>query len=141
MFERCRAGRWAVAALLLPTLVRAQGAPAPQGPGLAIQHERFGCIVAEQHTKPVACFAPSSALARGQAFFRMEGGPHWYAVEFRPDAPCFATHLPKAKRAHVGKHVELYMAAVDRGFQETLLPQYSARIVASPGECDKDMPV
>jgi PKD domain len=56
-------------------------------------------------------------------------------------APCFDGILPKPTRKLVGKKVLYYLGASDRQFVESRTPDTAADVVASEGECRKDLPV
>jgi hypothetical protein len=115
-------------------------ARAPAQSGIAIEHKAVECIVAGKFPKMSSCFAPSGDVARARVYFRPEGVESWYYVEMKSDAPCLAGVLPRPRKELVGKHVDYYVQATDRGFNEARTAEYNPLVVDSESEC-KDKPV
>lgn len=119
-----------------PTPPPARVAPA----GLDIDHKAVGCIVAEQYPRLEACFAPSDGLGRAQVQFRAAKTSAWYAVDMKPDGPCFSTFLPKPKRETTS--IDYFVFAVDKQFVESQRPEkapdapYQPRVVRKKSECE-----
>jgi len=130
MLNRSVLGVMAVA-VLLPRLADAQG--------VAIDHDAIGCIVAGEYPKLNACFDPTSSVARARVFFRGGGGLHWYFVDMKSDAPCFAGVLPKPKPSLTT--VDYYVEVVDKSFAESRTAEFHPDVVRDAGECRKDLPV
>src|SRR5437667_382395 len=84
-FGRSRSGAYRLAAALAP----------PPQPPVAIDHKEVGCVVANQYPKLDACLVPDARVGRAQIHFRALSTDPWYAVELKPDGPCFSAFLPK----------------------------------------------
>jgi hypothetical protein len=116
--------------------------PAPaRAQGVEIDHKQVGCIVAGKFPKMGACFSPASQVARSRVYFRPQGTPSWYYVEMKSDEPCLAGILPKPSKKLVGTKVEYYVEAQDRTFNAARTAEFAPIVVASGGECEKDVPV
>jgi len=108
--------------------------------GVNIDHKPVGCIVAGKYPKMNACFSPASSLARARVYFRaLDGPPNWYYVTMKSDSPCHAGFLPKPKKDLTGKNIVYYLDAFDQKFVESRTAENQALVVASEGECKKDM--
>jgi hypothetical protein len=114
--------------------------PASAQAGIAIEHKAVDCIVAGKFPKMSSCFAPTGEVARARVYFRPEGVESWYYVEMKSDAPCLAGILPRPRKELVGKHVNYYVQATDRSFNEARTAEHSPLVVDSESEC-KDKPV
>jgi hypothetical protein len=131
--------RWSSTAAALGAAI-VLGAPgaAAQGP-VTIAHDDVACIVAERHPQVDACFTPAASVGRAQAVFRAEGTDAWYAVDLKPEGPCFRGLLPRPLRTT--RAIQYYVDVVDRAFAESRLPDrapdvaYTARVVADEGAC------
>ena len=121
--------------LALASVLLSAAAARPEG--VAIDHHSVGCVVAGKFPRLNACFAPASQLARARVYFRVADGPaEWYYVEMKSDAPCFSGVLPRPKKALVGRRLQYYLNALDRGFAEARTDEAEARIVSKPSDCD-----
>ena len=115
-------------------------------PGLAhaqsveIDHKAVGCIVVGKYPKMSSCFTPASSLARARVYFRPEGVSSWYYVDMKSDQPCYAGILPKPGKKLVGKKIEYYVEAQDRGFNPARTAEYAPIVVRSAQECKKEAP-
>jgi hypothetical protein len=109
--------------------------------GVEIDHKQVGCIVVGKFPKMGACFTPAAQLARGRVYFRPEGTPSWYYVDMKSDQPCFTGILPKPGKKLVGTKVEYYVEAQDKTFNAARTAEFAPIVVASAGECSKDIPV
>jgi hypothetical protein len=123
------------AALALPSLL-ALAVPA-RAAGPALDHQPVSCLVAEKYPRLTACVLAPDDVARARVFFRPEGSTAWYHVlmEREAAAACFSGVLPKPKRQLVGRHVEYYVEAADRGFDTSRTAQHAARVVRRSWEC------
>ena len=122
----------ALVLLVVPRALLAQG--------VNIDHKPVGCIVAGKYPKMNACFSPASNLARARVYFRaLDGPPNWYYVTMKSDSPCHAGFLPKPKKDLTGKNIVYYLDAFDQKFVESRTAENQALVVASEGECKKDM--
>jgi hypothetical protein len=116
--------------------LRANAAP------VAIEHSDVGCVVAESYPRLRACVTPSDRVGRAQVFFRPGGTEAWYAVDMEPDGDCLSALLPKPKASLAA--FEYYVAAIDTDFDQVAAPStapdavFTARVVESPGDCDRD---
>jgi hypothetical protein len=106
-----------------------------------IDHKAVGCIVVGKYPKMSSCFTPASSLARARVYFRPEGVSSWYYVDMKSDQPCFAGILPKPGKKLVGKKIEYYVEAQDRGFNPARTAEYAPIVVNSAQECKKEVPV
>ncbi len=124
--------RGALAPLLLLAVAVPAGAAGP-----ALDHQAVSCLVAGQYPRLTACVLAPDEVARARVFFRPEGSPAWYHVIMERDAAaaCFSGVLPKPKRQLVGRHVEYYVEAADRGFDTSRTAQHAARVVRRSWEC------
>jgi hypothetical protein len=133
-----------VAVALAVTLGPALPSMAP-APGRPQQHKQVGCIVAGKNARLNACFIPSGEVVKPRVNFRVKDDPRAgaaaYYVEMKSDMPCHSTFLPKPKKEMVGKELEIWVEGMDRAFNPGRTPEYTATIVASEGECRKDLPV
>ncbi len=125
-----------------PVRPAAQGVPpAVPPPGLAIDHEAVGCIVAEEYPRLEACFAPSESLGRAQIQFRAAETSPWYAVDMKPDGPCYSAWLPKPRKETTS--IDYFVLAIDKQFAESERPEkapgepYQPRVVRKRAECDQ----
>ncbi len=108
--------------------------------GIAIDHKAVECIVQGKFPKMNSCFAPSGDVARARVYFRPEGVESWYYVDMKSDAPCLAGVLPRPRKELVGKHINYYVHATDKSFNEARTTEYSPIVVNAESEC-KDKPV
>ncbi len=108
--------------------------------GIAIDHKAVDCIVAGKFPKMNSCFAPTGDVARARVYFRPEGVESWYYVDMKSDAPCLAGVLPRPRKELVGKHINYYVQATDKSFNEARTTEYNPLVVNSESEC-KDKPV
>lgn len=122
-----------VAVASLPAFASAQG-------GIAIDHKAVDCIVAGKFPKMNSCFAPTGDVARARVYFRPEGVESWYYVDMKSDAPCLAGVLPRPRKELVGKHINYYVQATDKSFNEARTSEYNPLVVGNESEC-KDKPV
>jgi hypothetical protein len=106
---------------------------------ITIDHQGPGCLVAEQFPRLIACLKPASAVARARIEFRAQGGPHWYSVDMKPDAPCYVGILPKPKKTTA--RIEYHIEAIDRGFATTHTQDFQPQVVPDAGSCQKDVMV
>ncbi len=112
------------------------------GAPVAIDHSEVGCVVAESYPEFHACVTPSDRVGRAQVFFRPEGTEAWYAVDLESDGHCLSALLPKPKASLAA--FEYYVGAVDTDFDQVAVPAtapddvFTARVVRSAGDCDKD---
>jgi Bacterial SH3 domain len=124
-----------------PARTAGQTAPPPPAPGVAIDHKAVGCLVAEEYPRLEACFAPSEALGRAQVQFRGSETSPWYAVDMKPDGPCYSAWLPKPKKET--SSIDYFVFAIDKQFVETQRPEkapgepYTPRVVRKRSECDQ----
>lgn len=109
--------------------------------GVAIDHKAVGCIVAGKFPKMNACFTPTSDVARARVYFRPEAATSWYYVDMKSDAPCFSGVLPKPSKALVNKKIDYYVEVQDKAFNAGRTNEYGPTVVASEGECRKDVPI
>ena len=107
---------------------------------VAIDHKAVGCIVVGKYPKMNACFTPNADVARSRVYFRPEGVASWYYVDMKSDQPCFAGTLPKPGKKLVGKKIEYYVEAQDRGFNAARTAEYAPIVVRSAQECKKEAP-
>jgi hypothetical protein len=110
---------------------------ASQAQGVAVDHKEVKCIVAGKFTRMAACFDPGPALARGRVYFRAGGTVPWYFVEFKPDAPCFTTYLPKAKPEI--KLVDYYVEGLGKDSSANRTADFQPIVVEHAEDC-KDRP-
>ena len=115
-------------------------APARAQAGLAIEHNAVECIVAGKYPKMNSCFAPTGDVARARVYFRPEGVESWYYVDMKSDAPCLSGILPRPRKELVGKHIDYYVQATDKSFNEARTAEYNPLVVNGESEC-KDKPV
>jgi hypothetical protein len=90
-----------------------------------------------------ACFTLASQVARARVYFHAEGVPEWYYVEMKSAIPCYQAALlrPSKRLAEQKKRLEYYVEVTSRKMELARTPQFDPLIVASAGECPKDMPV
>lgn len=127
-----------------PTAQRPASAPpvsaAVAPPGVAIDHKEIKCVLAEEYPKLDACFAPVESVGRAQIHFRAADTSPWYAVDMKPEGPCFSAWLPKPKKETKG--IEYFVFAIDRQFAQTARPDsapgaaFTPRVVRKKSECD-----
>jgi hypothetical protein len=129
-----------------PAPAAQQPAPAPPvaaavaPPGVAIDHKDVKCILAEEYPKLDACFAPVESVGRAQIHFRAADTSPWYAVDMKPEGPCFSAWLPKPKKETKG--IEYFVFAIDRQFAQAARPDrapgvaFTPRVVRKKSECD-----
>jgi hypothetical protein len=113
--------------------------------GLTIDHKAVGCIVAGQFPRMTACLLPGPAVAQTRVYFRASGTPHWYFVSGTQAMPCHFYILPKPRKTTL--NVDYYVAGTSKeyaqikAFTESRTAEYKPDVVASAGECRKDVPV
>ncbi len=117
----------------IPMIASAQG-------GMAIDHKAVECIVQGKFPKMNSCFAPAGDVARARVYFRPEGVESWYYVDMKSDAPCLAGVLPRPRKELVGKHINYYVHATDKSFNEARTTEYNPIVVDKESEC-KDKPI
>jgi hypothetical protein len=128
-----------------PALPTPTPPPPPSAPalGVAIDHKEVGCVLTEHYPKLDACLTPGTNVGRAQIHFRVAETDPWYAVELKPDGPCYSGFLPKPSRAT--KQFQYYVDVIDRGFTEVEKPEsapqgaYVVKVVKKEGDCDSNL--
>jgi hypothetical protein len=95
------------------------------------------CIVAGAFPRLDACFLPVDELSRARVHFRADGTEHWYFVDMAAARSCRSVLLPKPLPST--KAVDYYVSALGRTFDETRTSEYTPRVVAREGDCDRDL--
>ncbi len=117
----------------------AQPRPADAPGAVTITHDGVDCVVAGQHPKLSACFAPASELARARIEFRGLETEPWYYVELTPEAGCYSALLPMPLKSSAG--FQYFVDAMGRGFGESRQPEtapqkaHSVRVVEREIDC------
>lgn len=105
--------------------------------GPAIEHKAVSCIVAGVFPRLDACFVPQEDLSRARVHFRADGTPHWYFVDMAAAGGCRSVLLPKP--LPTTSAIDYYVSALGRTFDETRTSEYTPRVVARAGDCDRDL--
>ena len=114
-------------------------APPPAPVSLDVEHQRVGCVVAEQFPRIEACLVPEESVGRASVHFRAQADEPWYAVELTRDGPCHSAYLPKPMSST--REIQYYVDVVDRALNTRQHPAeapagaYRARVVTKEGEC------
>lgn len=123
------------AALLLAGLLGVGDLASAAGP--AIDHKPVECIVAGQFPRLDACFEPQGELSRARVHFRAHDTTHWYFVDMAAAGGCRSVLLPKPLPST--RAIDYYVTALGRSFDETRTSDYTPRVVAREGDCDRDL--
>ena len=120
--------------LLAPCLLLAVPVAAQN---LAIEHRRSAAWW-RASTRASTPASPRRRKSRERACTSGAGGAgrNWYYVEMKSDSPCHAGVLPRPKRELVGRNLEYYLEASDRGFAAARTEEYRAHVVEKASDCD-----
>jgi hypothetical protein len=124
-----------VTPFLLTSLLAGLGPGMAAAQELTVDHPGLACVVAQRFPALAARIDPAGRVAAARAYFRADGGRHWYYVEMTGQDGVYSAALPRpAKRT---KRIEYYIEAVDTASTSFRTPDHRPTVAGSAAECSR----